>query len=108
MSQIEEIFVFQKSLRHQDMTLMRQFITMNDAIRCISKDQKTEKSRKKRLRNRSRAIDAASLVTESACLKTPTLVRQQSVPRFCDVIPEERTRTWSGSSDGKLPYINIV
>lgn len=86
-----------KSLRQQDVTLMRQFITMNDAIRSISKDQKTEKRRAKRMRNRSINI-SASLHSTTPSRPIP-LVRQQSVPRYCDVIPEVRERTWSCSSD---------
>ncbi|KAH3746425.1 uncharacterized protein LOC127848713 [Dreissena polymorpha] len=80
-----------KSLRHQDVTLMRQFITMNDTIRSLSKDQKTERTRKKRMRNRT--------LVAPPVLPQTTLVRQQSVPRYCDVIPEVRERTWSCSSD---------
>ncbi|WAR08928.1 hypothetical protein MAR_018886 [Mya arenaria] len=87
-----------KSLRHQDVTLMQQFITMNDAIKSISKEQKTEKTRKKRMRNRTLVLNSASITQTTPSWQSP-LVRQQSVPRYCDVIPEERTRTWSCSSD---------
>lgn len=91
--------LFQKSLRHQDVTLMRQFITMNDTIRSISKDQRSEKTRKKRLRNKT-LVSQVTLNQTMPNWQIP-LVRQQSVPRFCDVIPEARERTWSCSSGGK-------
>ena len=93
------ILYLQKTLRHQDVTLMRQFITMNDTIRSISQDQKSEKTRKKRLRNRTLIIPANALPQTMPSWQIP-LIRQQSVPRFCDVIPEVRERTWSCSSGG--------
>lgn len=96
-------FSLQKTLRHQDVTLMRQFITMNDTIRSISKDQRSEKTRKKRLRNKTLVLNA-SLNQTMPSWQIP-LIRQQSVPRFCDVIPEVRERTWSCSSGGKVKYI---
>lgn len=86
---------------------MRQFITMNDTIRSISKDQRSEKTRKKRLRNRTLILPASSLNQTMPSWQIP-LVRQQSVPRFCDVIPEVRERTWSCSSGGMFEELSVL
>ena len=94
-------FFFQKSLRHQDITLMRQLININDKIRSMSKDHTTAKNRAKRMRNRTLNVSASINQTTPFSNWQTAIVRQQSVPRYCEVIPEVRERRGSTSSDGK-------
>ena len=89
----------QKSLRHQDVTLMRQLIGINEKIRDIGREQRSAKCRAKRQRNRS--------ITTTPCLNRQTTKssRLTSLSSGCfDVIPEVRERSDSVCSSGRETY----
>ena len=84
------------------MTLLKQLIHINDTIRTLSSDTKCTKNRLRHTKSqpvRLTASFSASSTKQCSKWRAP-LVRQRSVPRHCDVVPEENDDSCS-SSDGE-------
>ena len=98
------LFYFQVSLRHQDVTLLKQLIHINDTIHTLSSETKSAKNRSRHVHNKPVRLSASfSGSSTTPCSKwRKSLVRQQSVPRYCDVVPEETELDYSSSGDGKI------
>ncbi|KAL4233330.1 hypothetical protein ACF0H5_008012 [Mactra antiquata] len=78
-----------KSLRHQDVTLMSQFFTMNDKIQSLSKGQKYNQT--------SNIPSNNKYVTKPR--RSISGLRRKRMNKYCDVIPEERDHQSNSSSD---------